>query len=223
MKKLIAILLCLVLVFSLAACSGDNSDKSLKDEIADSENNDDVNVDTDEAEVKISRGVISGDEYENGFAGFTFTKPASWNYLTDEEISTTVNAGQEMLDTDELEEELLEKASYYDMAANDASGNSVMVCYENTEISGGREYTAKEYLDSIKQGLKSVAELDYTVGDIEDVKLGNETYKKLSATLSAQGVEVTQAYYAKAAGKYIVGVVVTCVDQDLSDIEDMFS
>lgn len=241
MKKLLAILMCVALLFSLAACGGGNDgDDSKKPDnvVEDNANVDDKAEDDDKkdeatepedtteakpSKTKVSRGEINGDVYSNAFAGFTFTKPADWAYLTDDEIAQTVNLGQNVLDLNSIEEALSKAASIYDMSANDESGNSVMVCYENTMLTAFREITVEEYESIMKTNLAGVEGITYEYKSSEDVELGNATYRKILFSAEAQGVSMSQAYYARVVGKYVITVIITSSTEDIETMEAMFT
>lgn len=219
MKKVISIFICAVLVFSLAACTGGKTDT---DKATDTSSTN-APVQTTEApksKVEISRGTIEGDVYTNEFAEFRFTKPAEWKFLSDEEIASTINIGQDALDLNFLEKALAEKSTIYDMASQDEYGNSVMVCYENTMISALREISVDEYTQIMKTQLAAVEEIEYEFQSSEDIKIGETDFRKLVFSATTQGYTITQAYYVKAIGKYVVTVIVTAVE-DVSAIEAM--
>jgi hypothetical protein len=245
MKKLLAILMCAALIFSFAACGAGND---VDDKTPDNAVEDDVNVDneadaeeeteaddttkpedttaapeTQPTEATVSRGEVNGDVYTNAFAGFTFTKPADWAYLTDEEIAQTIDLGSEVVDLNAIEEALAKKASIYDMAVQDAYGNSVMICYENTMLSAFREISLDEYESIMKTNLEAVPSIDYTFQSSEDIKLGDATYRKMLFSAEAQGVTMSQAYYARVIGKYVITVILTSSNEDIATMEAMFT
>ncbi len=230
MKKLLAILMCAMLLFTLAACgggdnNGDGNDSGINANNggALSENLGDSS-DTNEEPVKISRGTITGDAYANEFLGITFTKPSEWNYLSDAEIADTINIGQDALDFGDIEKALAEKATVYDMAAMDnLYGNSVMVCYENTLVSGGSEISADDYADILRTNLENQTALDYTFESEGKAFLGNTEFVRCVFSAETNGVTLKQAYYVKTMGKYAVTVITTMTNTDIAAIEAMFS
>ncbi len=220
MKKIIAVLLAALFALSLVSCgSGDVPDAS-QDDVGE------TTTETAEA-VKVSRGVITGDVYVNEFAGFTFTKPADWIYFTDEEIVNAMDGAQKENDRNFIQEALVEKASIYDMIAQSHTGGNVVVCYENTMLTAFRKLTADEYLDELKQKIVNESSDRHTVvsfEDIEDVFFGITEYKKITANVISNGVEMKQAWYIRAVGGYIVGIVITAgSDLEIANIEAMFS
>lgn len=228
MKKLISLILCAALIFTLASCSGnENTEKETTTandvNISETQNNEAEETTEKEEEINktITRGTIEGDVYTNEFADFTFTKPSTWIYLTDDEISEQINAGQDAMDLNSIEKALTEKSSLYDMASMDSLGNNVMICYENTMISGFKKFTAEEYIELLDSSLKNISGFTYTFEKTEDIKIGDNEFKKASYTVNYQGAEMTQAYYVKVIDKYVVTIIATAVTIDIADIEAM--
>ena len=212
MKKIIALLMCLALVFSLAACSDNNGGAN-------------VTPDADGASSKvISRGTINGDVYTNDFIGITFTKPADWNYLSDAEIADVLNAGQKEMDLTSTEKALNKIALIYDAAAKSADGTSVYIMYENPLLTFSREVTADEYAEQINQGFIETERPTYTNISKENVTLGNADFIKLLYEVSLDGVQFTQAYYVTVIDKYVVSVILSGLTaEDITAMEAMFS
>ena len=222
MKKILALLMCFALVFSLAACSNDNggdADANVTPDadVVDTENNSTIKA--------LSRGSVEGEVYTNDFIDVTFTKPADWTYLSDAEIAATLNNGQEIMDLNTLEKVLAETATVYDMSASNADGtNNIMVLYENTMLTAFRELTADEYAGYLEDALKKVEGQTYTRVSKENVKLGNADFTKLLYSVTVEGVEICQAYYIKTIGKYAVAVLVTGITaDDITAMEAMFN
>ena len=115
------------------------------------------------------------------------------------------------------------KATTYDMATRDDYGNSVMVCYENTMLTALREITIDEYEQNVKVNLESITEIDYEFQSSEDISLGDTSFRRIIFSATVNDVEMTQAYYAKVMGKYVITFIVTAVTEDVKAIEAMFT
>ncbi len=215
MKKLLAVLLAAAMLFSFAACGGS------KEEL---DNDVEKTTEAPVEAVKLSRGAITGDAYSNEFLGVTFTKPADWVYLSDKEIAETINIGQDALDFTDFELALAEQSTIYDMVAKDELyGNNIMVCFENTEISGGREITAEEYGSILKSNLEGQTALNYTFENEGKACLGDTEFIRTVFTAESNGTTLKQAYYIRCVGKYAMTVIVTLTNIDITDAEAMFS
>ncbi len=222
MKKILAIFMALVVFSSFAFFAIGSSDDS-----SPSTQNDSVTPDNDDTTAapvkKVSRGTISGNVYTNDFIGFSFTKPSNWTFATDEEMKETLNAGAEYTDYSDFEMALSKQATIYDMQSQDTLGNSVMILYENTMLSGGVKMTEDEYLDVVKTSLQSVDGITYEYIGSNNVTLGDATFKRASFKASAYGATISQYYYVKSIDKYVVSVIVTTTTEDIAKIETMFS
>lgn len=227
MKKIISILMCVVLVFSLAACTGEkNNDADTTAADASITNQTTEKTETTQAkpvEKKISRGTISENVYTNTFLGLTFEKPEEWIYATDEEMAQLVGLGQDIVDLNSLEKMLSETASVYDMSASDDKGNSVMICYENTMLTALREITEDEFEQQLKANLAKVEGYNYEYVSSEDVTLGEVEFRKIIFTVTVENVTLSQAYYIKVVGKYAASVIITSADEEIEIMEAMFS
>ena len=231
MKKLLAILLALAMVMSLAACGSEPADDDKKDkdnkkevvetteEPTEEETTEPV---TEENPEQICRGVINGDAYVNPYIGLKFTKPSEWTYSTDEEIAATLGIGLEALNAPDGYAELLEEmGSVYDMRVEDGDGiSSVMVLIEKPN---GIE--AEAYLNMLVQGLEYQSAVSYTqIGEYETVSLGRNDYVKATFSATASGVTMQQAYYVCNVNEYTVTVISTVFGEvTLESVEAMFS
>ena len=228
MKKLLAVLLALTMLFAFAACGGgEDKNQNDNDTGINTNNGSDLDAAPDNSEdetAKPLRGSVSGDVYTNEFAGITFTKPAEWKYLSDKELAETVNIGQDALDLSDLEVALAETATVYDMAAMDeAYGNSVMVLYENTLLSGGRKVTAEEYVSLLKTSLGEQTALSYTFESESKALLGDTEFIRGVFSAETNGVTLKQAFYVRVVDKYAIAVAVTLTNTEITEAEAMFS
>lgn len=213
-KAKILLALLLTALFVLSALGSGESSSSSDTPVAD-----DNVVETAAPSKELSRGTITGDTYANEFADFTFMKPTDWTFATDDEIAETINLGQDILDLSNLEQALSNTASVYDMYAHDDYGNSVMVCYENTLVSGGRTYTVDEYVSILTSNMESVESPSYTFISSEDVTFGHTDYQKLVFVGNYDGVEINQAYYITVIDNYAISIITTSATETLDSLE----
>ena len=205
MKKIISVLLCMVLLLSLAACGGNN----------------DADLAT---ENKISRGKISGSTYTNDFIGIKFKKPITWKFLSDDEMAETLNIGMGSKDLAEVEAILNENESVFVMTATDAKDkNNVAICFENTMLSLSKKVTADEYADILTKGLQALKGFTYELISTEDAKLGNQSFKKLIYTVTINDTTFTNAYYIKIIDNYAVCIKFSAYTMEIAEMEAMFS
>lgn len=238
MKKKLALLLTVSLVFALTACSSDtnHSDNDVSStETPASVNKEDASAtaepssaNTDDSFVqikKLTRGTIDGNVYTNDYMGFSINKPDNWVFYSDEEIATLLSFSLELFTTNDFEKILEDNMILYDMMVYDpVTLSNVSVAYENLAKTVGFSITEDQYIEALKIQMTTHATMDVTFSDdIETVKIGNQEYKRVLCTTVVEGVTMTQAYYLAVVDKYMSLVTVTLTDGcELADVEAMF-
>lgn len=224
-KRVIACMLALTMVFSLAACGNDNKKDTTetskteekKDKDLESEDVDEEEESNEEETVIAERGTFEGNVYTNESMGFQVTFPEGCTMYSDEEIQQVVGNGSEILeeayDSDIVENSI--SGTIYDVIAVTADQTAnIQIVMEDTEVSAGRELTAKEYAQAMKTNLKLAYEsAGIEVGDMEvtDATYGGMDFKVVS--LTANGM--TQEYYAHKNGNYMLVFTMTYTDATL--------
>lgn len=175
---------------------------------------------------KLGRGTTEGDIYTNSYLGFTFTKPESWIYSTDEEIASLFNVAAENLLGDKFKEALDKTLSLYDMMVVDsASRSNINVVYENLEKSLSTNITVNQYIEALKRQLTNISTMTVTFSDqYATVKLGMSEFTRVVCETKSAGVTMTQVYYLRKVDKYMAAVIVTIVGDSytIGQIEGMF-
>lgn len=217
MKKWIVCLLAVVMLMNLTACSEIISgvESGVQDAIQNA---------GQELNKSVTRGIVSGDTYTSAYSGITFTKPSGWRYLTEAELSETMNSGAEILDQESFEQALSSMASVYDMMVmDDTTGNNIIVSYENLTLSNSASITVEAYIAAVEQQLKAQSGFGLTPVDKTTVTLSGISYYRAGYTISYNGVEMSQYYYVRKLDKYMNGIIVTVVDgTPITTIEAMF-
>ncbi len=203
MKKVLALLLALLAVAAFCSCDPASVISSLKP----------------------SRGAVANNVYTNESANLTFTKPDNMVFATDEEIAAMMDVAKDILNDGDKLFEIADLAVIYEFMAKDlVSGNNISMIFENLVKTGSSQITEDQYLSVTKNQLKAQAGLTYTFGETSDIKLGEETFKKLSATATYNGITMEQAFYVRKMDKYMLVITMTSVDgTPMSTFEAMFS
>ena len=208
MKKLVALLLALVMVFLLIGCGANPKEKEAHAQKA-----------------EISRGKIENGIYTNDFLGITFTKPQSWIFSTDEEIAALINISAESFLNENLKEILENNPTIYDMMVKDILTNTnINVTFENLEKSFATNITEEQYAEVVKQQYANLTGMSVTFAEeINTVKLGEADFTQIVCSVEAYGVNMTQIYYFRKVDKYMGSVIVTITSgYTVEDIEAMF-
>lgn len=202
MKKLLSLLLACLMLFTFVGCGKDDTTGNL------------------------SRGKFEGDIYKNEYLGFTFTKPESWVYSTDEEIAALLNFSVENLLNDKFKDALEDSLSMFDMMVVDSvSRSNINVVYENLEKSFSTNITISQYIEALKRQLSSTS-MNVTFPDETTmVKLGNSNFVRVVCTTVSAGTTMTQVYYLRKIDTYMAAVIVTITSNSytVEQIEAMFS
>ncbi len=200
MKKIIALTLALICVLGLCACGSISSSGD------------------------VSRGKVKGDVYKNDSVNITFTKPDNMIFATDEEIAAMMDVSKDVIANGDKIFEIAELTTVTDfIAKNPVNGNNVGLVFEDLVKTGNSKITVSQYLEASKNQLKNSG-ISYTFGEESEIKLGSETYAKMVAKASYSGVKMTQAFYLRKVGKYMVCITITVTDgTSLSAFEAMFS
>lgn len=239
MKKILSLLLTTLLIFSLAACSSDSdADSYVSSAVEPASSNEESSSTTAEPSSapstvddsfvqikKLTRGTIEGNVYTNDYLDFTFTKPDSWVYYSDEEIATLLSFSIELFTTDNFAESLENNMLLYDMMVYDpVTMSNLSVSYENLSKTVGFVITEEQYIEALKIQLANYSTMNVTFSDeIETVQIGNQEYKRVICTTVANNVTMTQVYYLSVVDKYMSLLTLTLTDgSELANVEAMF-
>jgi len=158
-----------------------------------------------ETKTEFEAGTISGQTYTSDFAGVTIKIPDDWKFKSESDL-------------DSLEDEVTE----WDVWAESSSGSSLAICVETLSIS---TITVEKYI-SILEGM--VEEQYKTQGlTVDEVKttetttIAGETYNIFELALKSNGMKMTQRYYIRKIGKYMVSILGTTIDGITETQEDL--
>lgn len=174
-------------------------------------------------EKNLYRGVIKGNVYTSPFTGLKFTKPASWKYLSDEELALKIG-----VDTMEMADNIFPTTAdrvpaVYDMWATDEkSGINLSVAYENMYVTASVRMTTDEYMEMLEGAFMNTK--GTTLLGKSTVTLSGQMYQKAVFTTETGGTKTQSVYYLRAMGKFMNIILVTApADTKLPDINKMFS
>lgn len=210
MKKILALLLTVIMVFSLSACSlldsiiGDDirgtqyADNTVADDTSD-----DASDETQAEEEKdFSVGKMSGAKYESEFLSIGCPLPENFSFYTDEEIKELNNTATDLAG-EEYEKLMKESTLVYDMMASSKDQmSSLNIVLEKSNAATVAMFDLEKNGDTIaqsaKQSLESVGftDVNYTVTTTEflgkdaqclkwDMKMGTEDYYEMQVFVKA--------------------------------------
>ena len=194
MKKLLAALLALMMIISLSACSGKQTDE----------------MEAEAIEITPERGTVENGFYNNEAFGVSFETPADWYFLTDEEIAQTMGSTAEKL----YGENILEDMDYiYDLYCVDMeTGTTVSVNYENLGTIGQFTET-NQYLETVLAQLLSSSNTGITATELSVIKVDGTAVPCLNITLEASGQTIYESIIVKKIGTWIGTVTLATLDE----------
>lgn len=228
MKKTVCLLLVLAMAFLLIGCNSapKNDDVKQDDPAVTTAPKDNGPEKEDPIEKpEISRGKIDGDVYTNEYMGFTFTKPASWLYATDDEIAQLINVAVDNVLGESFKESAERIISVYDMMASDLyTRTNINVGYENLSLALATNITEAQYADVLKMQIGSLMGESYEFSELENVTLGEVELTRMICTINMYGTTLTQVYYLHKIDKYMGFVIVTIpTGYTIQEIEALFN
>lgn len=153
MRKFIAMLLALCMVFCLCACGGDGKEAEAPAETPSAANDEQASAPTEapsdeaEEEAAVQAGTLSGSTYENAFLGIGCTLDENWTFASEEELAQMIGQTAEMFD-DDYAEQLKEADMFYDMVAVTEEGMvSINVVIQNVGLLYGTVLSEDKYLE----------------------------------------------------------------------------
>ena len=205
-KKWLALLLSLVMVFSLTACGSSNNTPDEPDPGEGS------GAQTEEKEFEA--GTIDGDVYSSDVTGLKFTLGDNWVFLDDEAIEEVTGMVQDMTDDEALEEAMSQGASIYDMYAmvTDGSGRTANITVENLGALYGTILNESKYIDAVidqlKPSFESMGATDVVV-ETATYSIAGVEHSGIHCAFTLQGVSLCEQMVCIKEGRYMYNI--TCV------------
>lgn len=210
MKRSYLLLLLLLIFPVLAACdSNDNTDSP------------DSHQETPHS--PISRGIWQDATYTSTYADIVFALPAGWSVYDDQQLADNINLEADSFaqQGEEFSQAMLQLPTINELLAIDpASGNSIIIIYENlAQNSGGNDLSAEAYLSSM-QSLIEQAAPDYVFAELSEQIIGGEQYTCLSGT----SAETSTTVFVRKIDSYLLVISINIAGQtDINDLLANFS
>lgn len=244
MKKIIAILLSMLMLASLAACSSDTTPSWEKDReddsndivIVDEEDEEDdeddvITVDDDDSSIDTSGMFIPGTNtatsYRNEYLGIGADFDYGWIIYAGEDLNSQ-NGISEDLTGDELIEKLNSTYVFYDLLALPTDGNpNVNIAIENLPMANAGNLTTLEYLNIVSSSIESSL-LSSGYDEVSAIEQTTATFagEQCAALLisgKANGNTICQYMVFTKVDKLMVLITVTAYDAPTAkDVLDCF-
>lgn len=173
------------------------------------------------------RGKVDGDVYTSEFAGLKFTAPEGWVFAKDEYILSMMNIGLDVTGND-INKALLDQVAIYDaMCTEQSTGQSIIVEFENLakEVPDPDKFTVEDYFDAVDKQLSNLSGISFTkTGDVEDVTLAGQDFKRVTYKAEVNGITMEQVYYVKRVENFMLGIIASngTSDTDMTTFEKNF-
>ena len=203
MKKLLALLLAVMMLFTVTACGSTAGEDEIRGEQEVS----------DEA---YSAGSVEGLKYESSFISIGCNLPEDWSFYTDEQIRELNNVTTEVAG-EEYEKMMQDAQIIYDMYA--ISGNQVDTINVNLEKVNSVALLALDMADYYEQTVESIetaynnmgaTSFDYEIGK---TTIGGEEFDSMSIVAEINGTKLYQTAFAKKCSGYVANITVTAIDE----------
>lgn len=107
----------------------------------------------------------------------------------------------------------------YEAVVQSDNGSAIQILAEDMKETIGRAVSAKVYLDSMKEQVDAqygAMGLSTDVSDLGTVKIGGKDFSGISIAISGSDQELTQQYYISKVGNVMFCIIVTDVENTLS-------
>ncbi len=155
-------------------------------------------------------GTFTDSGYETEFLGFRFTTPEGFTLAGEEELSQMMGMTLEMMgdDVTDVQKKYAELTTIYEMVVADSLGAAnANITLEKTSVS------LDKYIDLFKEQVTGMSTMTVNLSDtVEDATIAGAAYKKLSATVEANGMQMNQVYYMRKVGNRMMSMTITWVE-----------
>lgn len=226
MKKLIALLLVLCLVFSFAACGNTpDDDDDVRGSVVSDEDKDDKD-DEEEEEKEFSQGKHDTTKYENEFIGLGVKIPDDWNFYTDEQMKELNNLTEDYY-SEEAKEAIENADLIYDMFASNADGsnNINIVLEKHTVLKVAAMDLKKEVpaaFDAMKESYENMGSTSFNA-EMDDIEIDDKEFVSAEYMTGFNGVTLYQRQIFVKCGKYLATITVTATTSaELEKLSESF-
>lgn len=169
------------------------------------------------------KGTWSDRVYTNTALGLSFTLPDGWISASEENMAQTVGGNESVGGTEDKKEQ--EASSPYDfMIVNSVNNDNILLLAEDVSTAMAGDGMAEDnYLNMVKSNLISSQQTVYTPGEITTAVIAGQEFKKMEVSVLYSGRTLTQAYYCKKSGNYMLSFIATTATGDLSGCQQIFN
>lgn len=211
-KRTLALILALVMVFSLCACTGNDDVKGKTEPKV---------TQTAAPEKELELGSVSGGRYENSYFGFGCELGELWTYANEEQLLSMVQATADLVDDENLKDELLKADMFYDMMTYFYDGVTNMnVIVQNIGAAYGAlldEDAIAEQTAEVMPEQLAAASMDVQSCEQVVVEFAGADHAGILIHSTVNGSDVYQLQAFVKAGKYVAIITMSSPLEDNID------
>ena len=202
MKKILALVLAMMMVLSLGACSGETEPETV--------------------EIVPARGTVENGIYKNEAFGVAFSAGENWYFLTDSEIAVSMGVAAEEIYGEGTE--IVGDHIYDVYCVENTTGGTVSINYEDLGTIGGMT-DANYYLETVMTTLLSSGAKDGVVdSSITNIKIGEYEVPCLNIVLEYAGTTIYQKVIVKQSGSWMATATLASLSEDeINSLVEMLS
>ena len=202
MKKILALVLAMMMVLSLGACSGETEPETV--------------------EIVPARGTVENGIYKNEAFGVTFSAGENWYFLNDDEIALSMGVAAEEIYGEGTE--IVGDHIYDVYCVENTTGGTVSINYEDLGTIGGMT-DANYYLETVMTTLLSSGAKDGVVdSSITNIKIGEYEVPCLNIVLEYAGTTIYQKVIVKQSGSWMATATLASLSEDeINSLVEMLS
>lgn len=164
---------------------------------------------------RLKKGYFIENQYINDYIGFSIDFPADWTIQGKEEIEQAMKDGLEMMEGNLDESDV----NYDTLAFNIMASKYVTGTNQNPNITINAEYiggtgisSEEDYINLFRQQIETY-ELEIEIEAAEEEVFGGAEFTSVNLVSNYSGIEITQKFYTKIIGDYIVNITLTYFDE----------
>lgn len=223
MKRIIALLLALMLVFALCACGAKDVSGTVT---PDETENVKGNVES-EGSGEPEMGNTVGGTYKSEFLGIGLTLDSNWTYATKDELLAQIDLTADAFDDEDIQGQIKNANMFYDMlaASNDGYANMNIVV-QNVGVLYGKVLDEDTYIKmNVEQmpGQLAAAGMEVQSCEAGTIEFAGETRNTIVLHSISSGVDVYQICIIMKIDSYFANITVTSYVEDITaDLAAMF-
>ncbi len=202
MKKILALVIAMIMVLSLGACSGETEPET--------------------EEIVPARGTVENGIYKNEAFGVTFSAGENWYFLTDDEIALSMGVAAEEVYGEGTE---IAGDHIYDVyCVENTTGGTVSINYEDLGTIGGMT-DANYYLETVMTTLLSSGAKDGVVdSSITNIEISGYKVPCLNIVLEYSGTTIYQKVIVKQSGSWMATATLASLsEEEINNLVEMLS